>query len=80
MQGKGGGAASWSVAVCWVCWPWSFLGGAGQGQLPPVFFPGPPCLIYRAEMSATCAGLGDSQVKSSYESRLAAISAMPGAL
>ena len=48
MQGQGGGAPAWSVAVHWVRWPWSFLGGAGQDQPPPVFFPGPPCLSYTA--------------------------------
>ena len=48
MQGQGGGAPTWSVAVCWVCRLWGFLGGAGQGQPPPVFFPGSPGVSYTA--------------------------------
>ena len=32
MQGQGGGASVWSVAVHWVCWPWGLPGGAGEGQ------------------------------------------------
>ena len=35
MQGQGGGAPTWSVAVHWVCWPWCFPGGTGQGQFSP---------------------------------------------
>ena len=27
---------------------WGFLGGAGQGQLPTVFYPGPPGINYKA--------------------------------
>ena len=81
MQGQNGGAATWSVAAHWVPWPWSFLGGAGHSQAPPVFCLGPPCLaIEQSEMAATCARLGDSQVKPSCESRLAAASAKPGAI
>ena len=38
----------WSVAVHWVHRLWGFLGGAGQGQPPPVFFPGPSCMSYKA--------------------------------
>ena len=46
----------------------------------PVFCPGPPCLsLKQYEMVATCAGLGDSQLKPSYESRLVASGAGPGA-
>ena len=42
---------------------------------------GHPALgIKQSEMIATSAGLGDSQVKPSYESRLAAASARPGSL
>ena len=79
MQGKSG-SLMWSVAVHWVCWPWGFQGGAGQGQPPPVFFPGPPSLSYKAsERAAICAGLGDSQVKPSCESKLAAANIGPGA-
>ena len=48
VQGQGGGALTWSVAVHWVLWPWGFLGGAGQDQSPPLFFPRPPCLSYKA--------------------------------
>ena len=36
MQGQGGGALTWSVAVHWVHKLWGFLGGAGQGQTLPV--------------------------------------------
>ena len=79
LQGEGGGAPMWSVAVHWVHWPWGFLGGAGQGQTLPVFCLGPPYLNYKEfEMAATCAGLGDSQGKPSCDSRLAASSAVPG--
>ena len=45
----------------------------------------PTCVLPRAalpeqsEMAATCAGLGDSQVKPSCETNLAAASAQPGA-
>ena len=63
MQGQVVGALTWSVAAHWVHWPWGFLGSAGQGQPPPVF-----CL-------AIGAVLGDSQVKPTFESRVAAASA-----
>ena len=33
----------WSIAVHWV-----LLGGAGKGQPPPVFCPGPPSVNYKA--------------------------------
>ena len=36
MVGQGGGAPTWSVAILWVCWSWSFPGGASQGQSPTV--------------------------------------------
>ena len=56
-----------------------FPGGAGQDQHRPVFFLGPPCLnLKHSEMAATCARLGDSQVKPSCESRLTDASAGPG--
>ena len=29
VQGLGGGAPSWSIAVYWVCWPWDIPGGGG---------------------------------------------------
>ena len=32
------------LAVYLVRWPWGFPGGAGQGQPPPVFCPGPPLI------------------------------------
>ena len=49
MQGHSGGSTMmWSVAVHWVCWPWDFPGGAGQGHLPPVFCLGLPCLSSKA--------------------------------
>ena len=41
MQGQGGGAPMWSVAVHCACGDWGFPGGAGQGQSPPVFAWGP---------------------------------------
>ena len=49
VEGQGGGALMWSVAIHWVRWPWGFLGGTGQGQPPPVFCQGPPCLSYKAK-------------------------------
>ena len=71
MNGQGGGAPMWSLAV-----HWSFQGDAGQGQPPPMFVPGYSDLsIKQSEVVATCAGLGDSQVKPNCESRLGAISA-----
>ena len=48
MQGQGGAAPTLSVAVYWVSMLWCFLGGAGQGQPPPVFHPEPPCMSYKA--------------------------------
>ena len=57
MQGQGGDALMWSVAV-----HLGFQGGTGQGQPPPVFSLRPPCLSYKqSEMAASCAGLEDSQ-------------------
>ena len=41
VQGQGGGAPMWSVAVHCACGDWGFPGGAGQGQSPPVFAWGP---------------------------------------
>ena len=74
MQGSGSSAPKWPVVVHEVCRLWDFLGGAGQGQSPPVF-----CLRQQSEMAAPCAGLGDSQRKTNCESSLAAASAGPGA-
>ena len=72
-QGQGGQAPVWSVAVHWVHWPFSFPGGAGQGQPTPVLCPGHPAgAIKQSEMATTCAGLGDSQVKPSCDSNLGA--------
>ena len=54
------------VAIQWVCWPWGFLGGAGQVQPLPMFFLGhPEGAIKQSEMAATCAGLGDFHPKPS---------------
>ena len=78
MQGQGGGAPKWSVTVHWVHWPWDFPGGAGQDQPPLVFCPGLPFLSHK-EKVPTCAGLGDSQVKPSYENNLAAANSGPEA-
>ena len=47
MQGQGGGALMWSVAVHWVCRLWGFLAGAGKGQPPPVFCLGPLGVSYK---------------------------------
>ena len=44
VQGQGGGAPTWSVAVHWVHWLWGFPSDAGQGQTLLVFFPGLTCL------------------------------------
>ena len=80
MQGQGSVAPTWSIAVHCVCWPWGYLGVAGQGQPPPEFYPRPPCLsMKQSAMVATCAGVRDSQVKPTCEPRLAAASARPGA-
>ena len=58
MCGQGDGAPRWSVAVHWVCRPYGFLGGTGQGWPSSVFYLGPPCLSYNtSEMAATCVGL-----------------------
>ena len=79
MQGQGAGTPAWSVASHWVLSLWGFLGDADQGQPPAVFCPGTPAWpIKQSEMAATCSGLGDSQAKPSYESRLAAINVGPG--
>ena len=73
VQGQGGGAPKWSVAVHWVYRLWGFLSGAGQGQPQLCFALGhPTCAIKQSEMGAICAGHGDSQVKPSYKSRLPA--------
>ena len=44
----GNGAPAWSVAVYWVLQLWGVLGGAGQGQLLPVFYLGPLDISYKA--------------------------------
>ena len=76
MQGQGGSALTWSVAVHWVHWPWGFLGSAGQNRPSLVFCLGPPCLsLKQSEMAANFVGFGDSQVKSSWKSVLAVASA-----
>ena len=80
MQGQGGSALMWFVAVHWVHWPWDFPGGTDRGQPPLCFAQDQPAsTVNQSEMAATCAGLGDSQVKPSCESRLVAASAGPGA-
>ena len=62
-----------SVAVHWVYWARGFLDGAGKSQPPLMFCLGPPTsAIKQSEMAATCAGLEGSQVKPSYEPKLAA--------
>ena len=78
MQGQRGGALMWSVVVHFLGfpkrkWSWGFPGGAGQGKSLPVVFPGPHCwAIKQSEVAATCAGLGDSQMRPSCECDLAA--------
>ena len=39
---------SWSVTVYWGFWLWGFLGGAGQGQPPPVFCLGTSSMSYKS--------------------------------
>ena len=80
VQGQDGGTLMWSVAAHWVRRLWVFPGSAGQDQPPPVFCLRPLCLRYKQpEMAAACAGLADSQEQSSCGSRLAVVSAGPGA-
>ena len=59
MQGQGGGALTWPVAVHWVCRLSSFLDGAGQGQ-PHLCFPWdhPTWAIKKSEMLLLVLGLG----------------------
>ena len=58
-----------SVVVLWQ----GFLGGAGQAQPQPVFLLRHPAwAIKQSEMATTYATLGDSQVKPSCDSNLAA--------
>ena len=80
MQVQGGVALMWSVALYWVCRLCSFLGGAGQGQPPPVFHPEPPCMSYKAICRWLLLVLGlEIQVKQNCDPKLAAASAGPGA-
>ena len=48
VQGQGGGAPMWSVAVLWVCRVCGFLDDSGKGQPQPMFCLEQPCLSYRA--------------------------------
>ena len=43
----GGDASMWCEAVHRVCWLWGLPGGTDQGQLLPVFCPGPPSMSYK---------------------------------
>ena len=64
MQGQGGGALMWSVAVHWVHWTW--VSWVGQAKVSPhlYFVQGHlACVIKQTEVAATCAGLGYFQVK-----------------
>ena len=78
------GAVWWNPYMVYSC-PLGVLALGFPGWCKPrsaptcVFPPGHPAwAIKQFEMAATCAGLGDSQVKPSCESRLAAASAGPG--
>ena len=82
MQGKGGGVSVLSVAVHWVSTiaVWGFSAGAGQGQ-PPFVLPETTQheLQSNLQITATCTGLGGSQVKPNCDPKLAAANAKPGA-
>ena len=82
VQGKGGGALLWSVAVHWVLRLWGFPKRCKPKGPPPVFCP--RATIHELQsnllMAATCAGLGSSQAKPSFEPRLAVASAMAWSL
>ena len=81
MQGQDSGILTWCVAVHWVHRLCGLPGGAGQGQLPPMFCLGHPATtIKQSQMVATCIGLGGSQVKPNCDPEFAAASAGPGAL
>ena len=50
VERQSGGALKWSVAIHLLLTVWSFPGDAGQGQLQPVFCPGPPSVSYKADV------------------------------
>ena len=79
MQGQGGGASVWSVAVHWVHWPW--VSWVVQAKVSPHLcfaWVHPSWAIKQSEKVATCAVLIDFQAKSSCETNLAAASAWTG--
>lgn len=76
----GGGAPICSEAVQWVCWLWDLLGGANQGQPPPVFCPGATWHKLQSDLQmAICTGLGGAQARPTCEPNVAAASAKLGA-
>ena len=82
MQGQGGGVLTWSVAVHWVPWLWGFPGGAGQSQPPPVLYPEPPSMSYKAICRGLLLVLGLVvfwQSQSVIDPKLAAACVRPGA-
>ena len=70
MQGQGGDAPRWSIAIHWVCWPWGLLGDTA----PTCVLSKAPCLSCKSILRwlLTSAGLRDPQVKLSCDSTLAA--------
>ena len=77
VQGQGGGALTWSVVAHWVHRLWGFPVSPGQGQPPPVFWPGPLCLSYKAIWDGCyLCWAWRFHGKPSCESRLAAANAM----
>ena len=79
MQGQGGGAPMWSIALHWVHRPLGFPGAQAKVSPHLCFAWGHPTrAIKQSETAATCGGLRDSQVKPSCESRLSAACARPG--
>ena len=80
MQGQGGSAPKWSVALHWVSWPWGFLDMQAKVSPYQCFAWGcPSYAIKLSEKAPAFAGLGDSQAKPNCETNLPAASAHPGA-
>ena len=52
----------WSEVVPWVCWLWGLLGGAGQGQLQPVFCLRPLGISHRAICRWLLLELGEAKL------------------
>ena len=80
MQGQGGSAPMWSIALHWVHRPLGFPGAQAKVSPHLCFAWGHPTrAIKQSETAATCGGLRESQVKPSCESRLSAACAGPEA-